>query len=318
MPKVTNLFKGKLKTYFVKRLGAFEYKHGWLRVPICPFCNRENKLGINLSLYRTNCFRCGYHSNPLQLVMDVEGFDTYNEAINFLNRKEFNELSFTEERVELSEQKTLYLPEYYTNIRFGRSETAKAIRSYLFHRGFSLDYLSKHGIGYCTAGPLFGYVIIPFYYQGTLRYYNARRVLGSGPRYNNPNKDLTGLGKEFIIFNHDALEEYRTIYICEGAFNALTLGDQAIATQGKAFSRYQLNQIIKSPCKHVIILLDPDAKNYALKLAFSLIDYKKVKVVFLPEGKDVNDLGKNTTLSYVYKTRYQSYQDLIELRNSLT
>lgn len=30
----------------------------------------------------------------------------------------------------------------------------------------------------------------------------------------------------------------------------------------------------------------------AIDLAFKLINYKKVKVIFLPEGKDVNDIGK--------------------------
>lgn len=35
------------------------------------------------------------------------------------------------------------------------------------------------------------------YYQGQLKYYNARNVIGKGPRYNNPDKDITGLGNNF-------------------------------------------------------------------------------------------------------------------------
>ena len=93
-------------------------------------------------------------------------------------------------------------------------------------RGFTIEELSKHGIGYvATEGPFFGYLIIPYYYKGMLRYYNARNVIGQGPRYNNPNKDITGLGKEFIIFNQDALDMYSSIFICEGAINALTMGE---------------------------------------------------------------------------------------------
>lgn len=63
--------------------------------------------------------------------------------------------------------------------------------------------------------------------------------------------------------------------------------------------------------------LDPDARSYAVNLALKLVAYKKVKVVFLPEGFDVNDLGKKQTLKLVYQTRYQSYQELIQIRNSL-
>lgn len=315
--KITNQFKSRLKTYFIKRLGAFDYKHGWMKLPVCPYCHRELKMGVNLSMYRTNCFRCNEHPNPSQLVMDIEGFDTYHELINFLNSGKFDELEFHEEKVELAEAKPLYLPEGFRILNLGQSQVAKSIRGYVKSRGFVISELSKHGIGYATKGAYFGYLIIPFYYRGQLRYYNARNVIGQGPRYNNPNKDITGVGKEFIIFNYDALEMYRSVFICEGALNALTIGDRAIATMGKAISQYQVNELLKSQCERFIILLDPDAKEYAINLALKLVAYKKVKVVFLPDGKDVNDLGRSQTLKLVYATRYQSYQELISIRNSL-
>lgn len=315
--KITNQFKSRLKTYFIKRLGAFEYRRGWMKLPVCPYCHRELKMGVNLSMYRTNCFRCNAHPNPSQLVMDIEGFDTYHELINFLNSGKFDELEFHEEKVELAEAKPLYLPDGFRILSFGKSQVARSIRGYVKSRGFSIQELSRHGIGYATKEPYFGYLIIPFYYKGQLRYYNARNVIGTGPRYNNPNKDITGVGKEFIIFNYDALEMYRSVFVCEGALNALTMGDRGIATMGKAISAYQVNELLKSSCERFIILLDPDAKKYAINLALKLVAYKKVKVVFLPEGKDVNDLGKKETLKLVYQTRYQSYQDLIQIRNSL-
>lgn len=315
--KITNQFKSRLKTYFIKRLGAFEYRRGWMKLPVCPYCHRELKMGVNLSRYRTNCFRCNEHPNPSQLVMDIEGFETYHELINFLNSGKFDELEFHEEKVELAEAKPLYLPEGFRILNLGQSQVAKSIRGYVKSRGFVISELSKHGVGYATKGAYFGYLIIPFYYRGQLRYYNARNVIGQGPRYNNPNKDITGVGKEFIIFNHDALEMYRSVFICEGALNALTIGDRAIATMGKAISQYQVNELLKSQCQRYIILLDPDARSYAVNLALKLVAYKKVKVVFLPEGFDVNDLGKKQTLKLVYQTRYQSYQELIQIRNSL-
>lgn len=315
--KITNQFKSRLKTYFIKRLGAFEYRRGWMKLPVCPYCHRELKMGVNLSMYRTNCFRCNAHPNPSQLVMDIEGFDTYHELINFLNSGKFDELEFHEEKVELAEAKPLYLPDGFRILSFGKSQVARSIRGYVKSRGFSIQELSRHGIGYATKEPYFGYLIIPFYYKGQLRYYNARNVIGTGPRYNNPNKDITGVGKEFIIFNYNALEMYRSVFVCEGALNALTMGDRGIATMGKAISAYQVNELLKSSCERFIILLDPDAKKYAINLALKLVAYKKVKVVFLPEGKDVNDLGRKETLRLVYQTRYQSYQDLIQIRNSL-
>lgn len=316
--KITNQFKSKLKTYFIKRLGAFEYRHGWMRIPTCPYCGREQKFGVNLSMYRTNCFRCNAHPSPAQLIMDIEGFTEYHELINLLNNGQFDELQFKEEKIELAESKPVYLPDGFKLINQGTSQVARSIRSYMSSRGFTIEELSKHGIGYvATEGPFFGYLIIPYYNKGTLRYYNARNVIGQGPRYNNPNKDITGLGKEFIIFNQDALDMYNSIFICEGAINALTMGDRAIATMGKAISAYQVNQLIKSPVNRFILLLDPDAIKYSINLAFKLVAYKKVKVIQLPEGKDCNDLGRKEVLKFIYNTRYQSYQDLLKLRNSL-
>lgn len=315
--KITNQFKSRLRTYFIKRLGAFDYKHGWLRIPTCPYCGREQKLGVNLSMYRTNCFRCNAHPSPAQLIMDIEGFTEYHELINFLNNGQFDELQFKEEKIELAESKPVYLPDGFRNISLGDSQLAKSIRGYIKKRGFNLEKFSRCGIGYGTMGTTYGYLIIPFYYQGQLRYYNARNVIGKGPRYNNPDKDITGLGKQFIIFNHDALEMYRSVFICEGALNALTMGDRAIATMGKAISAYQVNQLIKSPVNRFILLLDPDAIKYSINLAFKLVAYKKVKVIQLPEGKDCNDLKRPAVMRLVYQTRYQSYSDLVKLKNSL-
>lgn len=315
--KITQQFKNQLYNYFVKRLGAYKYRNGWLRVPTCPYCHREQKMGINLNTYRTNCFRCGEHPSPAQMVMDIEGLDTYSELITFLRNGDFTELTFTEEKVELSEAKPVYLPEGFKLITQGTSTLANSFRKYVIKRGFNPNELARHGVGYCTKGEYFGYLIIPFYTEGSLRYWNARLVIGSGPRYNNPPKDITGLGKEFLIYNSDALGLYNQVFICEGAINALTMGENAIATMGKSISRYQINELIKAQAKRYIILLDPDAKDKAIDLALKLVNFKSVKVVYLPEGKDCNDLGRKNTMKLVWDTRYQDYQDLIKLRNEL-
>ena len=274
-------------------------------------------MGVNLTMFRCNCFRCNAHPSPSQLIMDIENIDTYSELIQFLNQGDFNELTFKEEKYELAETKPIYLPEGFVNISVGTGTLGKIMQNYVKKRGFTIDYLSRMGVGYCNSGPLFGYLIIPFTYQGKLTYYNARLVVGNGPRYNNPNKDITGLGKEFIIFNRDALDMYKTVFICEGAINAMTMGERGIATMGKSISAYQVNTLIKSSVERFIILLDSDAKLYAINLALKLVPFKKVKVILFEDEKDVNDLGYHKVMRMVYNTHYQSYKDLITMKNSL-
>ena len=275
------------------------------------------KFGINLGLNRTNCFRCGEHPSAVDLVMYLEGLEKYTDVVRFLENEQFSGYVFKEEAFELKGRKELYLPEGFKLLNQGTSTLAKSARAYVKRRGFDIDTVSKMGWGYGTKGKYFGYLIIPFHEKGQLTYFNARLFIGNGPRYNNPDTSESGLGKSFIIYNKDALEMYKTVFICEGAINAQTMGERGIASGGKAISRYQINEIIKSPVERIIILFDPDAKHNAIDLALKLVQYKKVKVVFLPEGKDVNDLGRKETLRRIYQVHYQNYQELLQLKMQL-
>ena len=316
MAQISNHLKSRLHKYFEIKLQAFDYRHGWMKSR-CPFCGKEMKFGINLGLNRTNCFRCGEHPSAVDLVMHLEGLEKYTDVVRFLENEQFSGYVFKEEAFELKGRKELYLPEVFKLLNQGTSMLAKSARAYVKRRGFDIDTVSKMGWGYGTKGKYFGYLIIPFHEKGQLTYFNARRFIGNGPRYNNPDTSESGLGKSFIIYNKDALEMYKTVFICEGAINAQTMGERGIASGGKAISRYQINEIIKSPVERIIILFDPDAKQNAIDLALKLVQYKKVKVVFLPEGKDVNDLGRKETLRRVYQVHYQNYQELLQLKMQL-
>ena len=302
--------------YFIKKIGAFDYRKGWMKSD-CPYCGGEKKFGINLSNNRCNCFKCGEHPSPISLVMYLENTDSFHEVLSILESGDYSGYVFKEEKVELKGKKEFFLPDGFKNISMGTSLLARSARNYLKKRGFNIEELARKGWGYCNTGKYLGYIIIPFTEHGRLTYFNARLYMGAGPKYNNPEVDITGLGKSFIIYNADALEIYRTVFICEGAINAETLGENGIATGGKAVSRYQVNRLIKSPVEKFIILIDPDAKDKSLDLAFKLVPFKKVKVVFLPDNEDVNSLGKRRTLEYVRKTTYQTYQELLTIKSEL-
>lgn len=317
MAKISKSFKAKLHSYFIQKLGAFDYRHGWLKCT-CPYCGKENKYGINLSFNRTNCFVCGEHPNPIQLVMDLEKLDTYQELLQFIEEKDFKYLGYKEEEIELRTQEDLIMPPGFNLIGSNLdTHIGKAALNYVLKRGFKLNHLRVAGWGYGDSGPLFGYLIIPFFEDGKLIYYNARRFMGSGPRYRNPDTEDSGIGKSFIIYNKEALYMFHKVYLCEGAINAATLGEKAISSGGKSVSRYQINTILKSPVEEVIIILDPDAKMKALDVAFQLVNEKRVKVVYLPETKDINDLGKSISMQYIRETPYHTYSDLLVLKQKL-
>ncbi len=312
MSLINHSFKPRLKAYFIYRLGMFEYHRGWLK-GTCPSCHKELKFGVNLSMNRTNCFVCGYNDRPLDIVMNVENLN-YSQALNFLSSSKFEGIEFKEEKVELNSRKDFYLPENFHLLNQGDSQLAISARNYITSRGFDVNKMSNKGWGYCGEGSHFGYLIIPFYEQGKLVYFNARNYLSNGPKYNNPTVDITGVGKSFIWYNKDALQVYTHIYITEGAINAETMGDNSVASGGKFVSRYQINELIKSPVERFTILLDPDAIDKAIDLALKLVDYKRVKVVILPDEEDPNSLGRRKTMNFVYKTRFQNRKEIIKLK----
>lgn len=308
--------QNKLYNYFISRLGLRKYRRGWLK-GTCPYCGKDEKFGVHLSDNRTNCFRCGEHPLPIKVVADVEGLETYGKGWQHVMSLE--ELEYLEPSVKIIKQKPAKLPESYKLINLGTSTTAKLARKNLRSRGFSINKLAMNGVGYCAKGPYWGRIIIPFYQQGQLVYFNARQFLDVGTKFKNPTMEEFGIGKNLLIYNIDALALYSKIYMVESATNSLTLGDNSTAAGGKVLSEYQLSKYIDSPINKIVIILDPDAHHEALWAGLRLVEHKKVKVVLLPRAKnpdnnkDINDLGKKVVRELEKQTPWMSYQDIYRL-----
>jgi len=309
---LNKIYKSKLYSYFVDAFKVREYRRGWLKGN-CPSCGRVDKFGINLSMNKTNCFVCGFHPSPINLLMEREGFDNFQDARKFINLYEGRQ--YLEPVVERIERTNAILPEGYHNLLIGDSLLGRKARDYVKNRGFDIEEMAYKGWGYSVKGNYFGYIIIPFYVGGKLIYYNGRRYFGGGPKYKNPKIEDFGIGKSLIIYNSDALALYNEIYLLEGVINAETLGDQAIACGGKKISKYQISMLIKSEVEKIILLLDPDAIDESIKVGFKLIYHKEIKLIVLPEDKDVNDLGKEKTLELVNGNQWLDYNGLIKFRN---
>ena len=317
MSRLTRETQSKLHTYFNRKLGAFDYNNGWLKSD-CPHCGKSLKFGINLSQNRTNCFVCGENLSPINLLMMLEGFETFNEATHFLNTGDFFDVSYKETVAPLkTSERTIDIPEHF--ILFGNKDTSKvgkiAVKK-LKERGFTIEQVRKLGWGYCNDGDYLGYMIIPFLKDNILIYFNARKLLGPGPRYKNPENQIDEVGKSYILYNEDALFLFKKVYLCEGAINATTMGEQGISSGGKDISKYQINKILNSPVERVVIMFDSEwfAKLKAIELALQLAPMKKVKVVFFPPGKDVNDIGCKASKRLSRETSYMNYNDLVKLK----
>ena len=106
--------------------------------------------------------------------------------------------------------------------------------------------------------PVDGYkdrVIIPFRYDGKIVGHTARKVREGKPKYLSDQHP-------FFVFNVDEqIEDNRYIFVCEGPFDALSIGGVALLTNDIAD---QQARIIDSLGKEVIVIPDQDEAGYNL------------------------------------------------------
>lgn len=305
----------KFYTYFTSKLGLRRSTKGFFRGD-CPFCEGKYTFGANFDSGKGNCFKCDEgKDNLVNIVKFIENLDTYGAVLKLLDSQD--DFAYTLQAFNKPKEivrKEMGLPEDYKRIDMGTNIYSKAARYYLTHtRGFKLSRLVSLSIGYCDAGPWEGYIIIPYYVMGKLVYFTARRYMGSGPKFNNPNEEEYGVGKSQLIWNQDALFLYKHAYILESATNAITLGLNTIALGGKVASPYQEWLILKSPIEKLSIILDRDAIVESYELALKLCNFKKVRVVIMPDDRDVNQLGRLPTLDIIKETRFKDYKQFYKL-----
>lgn len=309
--------KGKLYYYFKQRLSTKQSTKGFMRTD-CIFCGGKFTLGINTEKNMVHCFKlCRPATTCMQLLMEVEKFETYQQAKAFLQIQQEYEAYDGGTPDKIVEQKQVVLPESFTLITQGQSIYGRSARGYLKGRGFDLIKLAMAGVGYCTDGDYEGYIIFPFIKKGKVVFFQGRRYLGNGPKMKNPDYEAFGIGKSKLIYNEDALFMYNTIYGVESITNSLTLGDNSVGFLGKKLSPYQLSRIISSPCKRAIIVLDDDAIKEAYELAMDIVNYKKTKVVKMPFEQDVNDIGRIQTIRLARATEWGRYQDFNKAKLNL-
>lgn len=312
----TKSIKSKLYQYFKQRLKMKPSTKGYERCD-CMFCGGTYTYGININKSMTHCFKCSERKTPVELLMELEGFETTQEVRNFLSIQQeyehFDRVIGQSKKPIISEK--LQLPESFKLLGMDNSFLCRSATAYMVKRGFTVDQLIMRGIGYCDDGEYWGYVVFPFYSRGELIFYQGRRFISAaGPKMRNIESERFGIGKTQVIYNEEALFMYNKLWLVESITNSLTIGDNSIATLGKDISSYQLSHIIGSPCKSVVIGLDDDAYLKAILLGMQLVHYKRVKVLQFPSGVDINQLGKKESRRIEKESNYLSYSELMKLK----
>lgn len=260
----------------------------------CPVCAEEKgldkgdgkgNLEINYGKHVYKCWSCsetyGTHG-PLGKLFNQYATKQQKKLYDLIKPEELK-------KQELKKPK-LRLPEGYVKFKDSNTRFIPHIEAYKYlkSRGITDEMIDKFNIGYTVSGDFAYRIVIPSYNtEGVLNYFVARAWVPKKMKYKNPS-----VPKDEIIFNENLIDWNKDIYLCEGAFDALFL-DNAIVMLGKVMSKLLFETLYNKANGNIIICCDGDAFKDGIKLYHELNGgrlYNKIKIVKLPEDKDVCDL----------------------------
>jgi len=289
-------------------LGSYSNLRGNELAFYCPFCNHhKQKLQVNTETQKWHCWTCNsggkkitsllkkldVNRKTISIIREIYGDSNYNPQLEDADTKVF--ISLPKEFKSLNEVPNGFNPEYKHAIH------------YLTERGITEKDIIKYNIGYCTEGLYSRRVIIPSYNSdGTLNYFVSRSYYPEEKmKYKNP-----PISKNVICFDSQ-VNWNEPIILCEGVFDAITIKRNAIPLLGKFPSRILVEKIFMSGISDIIISLDNDAINEALKAAeYFRKNGIHVKMMYLKD-KDAADMGYEKFYEELKKTKEFSSEELL-------
>ena len=305
---ITNTDKNKVTNTLTNVMGSALTLKGSELAFNCPFCNHHKpKLQINTDTQKWHCWNCNsggkkltsllrkldVDSKTISLIRDIYGDTTWNPQKDDLETKVFIQLP--KEYITLSTPPSGFNPEY------------KHAMLYLTHRGIGMKEIIKYNIGYCKEGLYARRIIIPSYdLNGQINYFISRSYyVEETMKYKNP-----PISKNIIMFESQ-IDWSEPIILCEGVFDAITIKRNAIPLLGKFPSKMLIEKMFMSNVTNIVIALDNDAINEALKAAeYFRKNGINVKMMYLKD-KDASDMGYQQFYTELNNTREFTSEDLL-------
>lgn len=280
----------------------------------CPFCGGRENLEFSELYGKKDIFgnEVYYLAHCFRECLDVSGrrAELRDMIIGYMPRRRKAVLEMPAEvkvasRLHEEELPEVGLPGYigYAEDDFGRMEEFEA---YFAERGIMRDALSFLRIGrLCTPfnaefRSLVGAAIIPYYLNGRLVSWQARRVWE--PRWEGEPKYKTCRNTRIksTFFNIDNVKNANPIVIVEGPLDVVPLCHSAIAVCGKSISQQQIRLLRANfTGKLIIVAMDGSAAEETERITKRLISENMMAMsLFLPEDKDPGDYSAEPQILY--------------------
>lgn len=271
----------------------------------CPFCHTyKKKLSVNILNNKWKCWVCGSKGGHIIWLLKK-----LNVSKDLLQRfkNEFREEDFSRYKTTTVEANLKLPAEYKPLWKVEKNYPYYHAISYLKKRGITSDDILRYRIGYCTEGAYANRIILPSYDRNNhLNYFTARLFYEEGMKYKNP-----PVSKNVICFEN-MVDWTEPVILCEGMFDAITLRRNAIPLLGKTLPKTLEHTLLQQNVSKVVIFLDEDARQDALKLEQHLRQYDMDVSMVLTRGKDASEMGFQTAWEEIDGARKTNFKELIE------
>lgn len=265
----------------------------------CPFCapkdKNHRKLTIKLDGWLNHCWVCDHKAGSL--IPLIKQFGSRSDLNEYIEKFAPELIRRARIEVEADKAQEVELPRDFrllTQAKSFRDPDVRAILKYLVtDRGFTQRDLWLHKLGYSNESRWRRRVIVPsFDASGRVNCFTARAVdkCKYSERYDGPPVD-----RRQIVWNEINVDWLKPVVICEGPFDAVKCGDNAIPLCGSTLnSRSLLFNMLTLHASKVFLALDPDAKfKKTLKMAKLLSQYcVETHIVDVQPFKDPGEMTR--------------------------
>lgn len=129
------------------------------------------------------------------------------------------------------------------------SKASLICRNYLNSRGISDGLIERYGICHCGTD-----IIWPYFEFDELVYWQSRSILDKVFRF----PEVEGVGKGDYLYGFDLVEARKSVIITEAIIDAISLGDQAVASGGASLTAKQVRKLRFLQPGSVILAPDND------------------------------------------------------------
>jgi len=223
-----------------------------------PTPDTKQKLWVNVATGFFTCYRCGFGGSMIKLISSL-GNTSMTGALRILRGRLLDtmdhlDLKLFEKPIEWQSEEQLReveLPHGYQPI--------EGPHPYLKKRGIPWKYAAKHDWGISTAGYTKDRLIVPTFMNDRLVFWQARATWESDDEDFKKVLNPKGVSARSVLYNYDVAKHFEEIVIVEGFIDAVKVGPNAVATNGKRLHERQVEWLEKTKCKRIVLLWDRDS-----------------------------------------------------------